>query len=225
VDPEALKAAVAEALGGIRESISQEITGAVKRQIASTLEGVDLEALKKGKPGTPEPDKQDKVNPLEAKLGELTKEHDSLKADVEKYRQRALRAGVVEAVAEAKVHEDARPLLVTTLAALAKEDEAGKLYIPGENDTPVPLADHLTAYLKDKPGLLESAARPGSGAGESANTWTGDMPKTRADVMYERGPDGKFVIDPVTQQPKMTPDRVSKFIAAKGQEAWDKLPE
>jgi len=220
VDPEAIKNAVAESL---KAELSQQVTGAVKRQIASAFDGIDLDALR----GKAAPDKSgdkgkdQKVNPLEVKVGELEKSLGDVQADAERYKQRAIRGAVSEAVSAAKVHEHARPLLIDQLSALAKEDDSGNLYVPGANDVPVPLADHLTTYLKDKAGLLASDARSGSGAGEQAGGWTEAMPKSKCDIMYRAEKDPYSDKTVVVQ----TPERRAAFIEAYGKEAWDKLPQ
>jgi len=198
VDLEAVKAAVAESL---KAELSQQVTGAVKRQIASALDGVDLDALR-AKPDAPKSgdgnDKGTKVNPLEVKLSEQQKQIDALTKAADRYRRRALRGGVTEIVGGLGLTKSAAELLIDSYAAKVQEDDEGKLYVQ-DGDSPVLLVDHLKAYVKDRPDLLKSEARGGSGAGAQTGGWTEAMPASMAELMK----------DPKTGRP--TPERWARF--------------
>jgi hypothetical protein len=216
IDVAAISAQVAESL---KASISAEITGAVKRQTASLAE--QLAALKpQGNADAPKPGDDGKVNPERVKNTELNERLKAIEADAAKYKARAIRGAVSEAVASAKVTASARQLLIDTLSAQAREDDQGNLYI-GQGEDAVPLSKHLAEYLKGKDDLLEASARPGSGAGmDAAGQFSAaNMPKTKAELMWtaEKNPGGYQVVAD-------TPNRVLDFIAQFGQAAFDALP-
>lgn len=212
VDPEVVKAAVAEAF----KAVPEMITGAVKRQTASEVERALAAA--KGNAGTPKPDDDpSKVSPEKVKNAELNDRLKKIEAESARYKARAIRGAVSEVVAAAKVTASARALLIDSLCAQAKEAEDGSLHIP-EGDTQRPIADFLTAYLKGKDDLLESTARPGSGAA-AGTAWAGPMPKTKGEVLFIFGKDAK---GRTTHTPR--PGGQEAFIAAHGRAAFDALP-
>lgn len=213
IDIDALVSKVAESLKPV---LSQEITGAVKRNVASALEGIDLAKLK-GEPPAPnggEPGK--KLTKAEVEAAELRQQVERLTKESDRNRTRALRGGVIEAVGKAGVTDEAAELLVDKFAALVIEDESGKLHVKTGDDSQ-PFEAFLGAYLKDRKGLLKSTARPGSGAG-AASTWSEPMPKTRTELLFhpkDKGPDGK---------PLPTPNRANDFKRIHGEAAWKALP-
>jgi hypothetical protein len=217
MDVAAISKAVADSL---KAEISQEITGAVKRNVASALEGVDFAALKelagKNKGESPAPPQPGTVKAVELELANLK---GILKAEQEaraKAEARANRKGVEAAVA-AVASDDAVELVTSYFAGLVKPTETGELTVDGSNG-PVPFEAALTAYLKDKPGLLKSAARPGSGAAAGTGGY-GPEPKTKGELLYVFGKDAKG-------RPTRTPRSGARdaYVAAHGQAAYDALP-
>lgn len=216
IDLDTLVDKVAEKL---RPALSQELTGGMKRHTASLKE--ELQAMLKGNAGTPKPDDDDKkVNPDKVKVAEVNERLKAVEAESARYKARAIKGAVSEALASAKVTASARELLITALSAQAREDEQGNLYI-GDKDNAVPLKDYLTTYLKGKDDLLESSARPGSGAGTDKGGFSpSNMPKTKAELMWSASTNRAGL--PIVT---VTPGAMSAFIAQYGQEAFDALPD
>jgi len=212
---EDLTAKVAEQL---LPRLSQEITGASKRHTASLKE--EIQAMLKGNDGASKPADDQKVSPEKVKNTELNDRLKKIEAESARYKARAIRGAVSEAVASAKVTTSARQLLIDTISATAREDDQGNLYM-GDADNPVALKDYLANYLKGKDDLLEASARAGSGAGvdKGGSFGPGNMPKTQADLMWATGTDaaGRPVVE-------RTPAAMSAFIAEHGEEAFRKLP-
>lgn len=208
-----LVSAVAAKLEG---NLANMVTGAVKRNVASALEGLDLAKLK-GNADAPKDgdDKGKKLSPAEVQLAEVKRQVEALTKESQTYKSRALRAGVAELVTKANVTPEAAELLTDKFAGMVVEDESGKLHVKS-GDESQPFSDFLTGYLKDRKGLLKSQAREGSGAGAGGG-WSEAMPKTRRELMSHptnKGPDGK---------PVPTPERAAAFKAAHP-DMWDKLP-
>jgi hypothetical protein len=219
VDVEAIVGRVVEAL---KPELGRQVTGAVKRTVeeslTSRLEGINLDALKgeSGGAAPKDPPAPGTVKAVEAQLAELKRQFEREQGVRQKYQARALRSGVAELVSAAKVSDDARELLTERFAAIAVEGEDdGGLYYKGQ-DGPVPLKEHIAAYLKTRPGLLQASARPGSGTGSPTSGWTDPQPKSKREVLFAKNEKGKAI---------PTPARREAFIATHGEDAWDRLPD
>ena len=208
-----LKAVIAEALASFEPRVAAMVTGATKRQTAEAIEALKVELNTGGKPA----DDPSKVSPEKVKNAELNDRLKKIEAESARYKARAIRGAVSEAVSTAKVTASARALLIDSLCAQAKEAEDGSLHIP-EGDSQRPLAEYLAAYLKGKDDLLESAARSGSGAA-SGSGWTGAMPTSKGEVLYTFGKDSKGRTTRTAR-----PGGLDAFIAAHGRAAFDALP-
>lgn len=218
VDVESLVSAVVERLTPL---VAQQVTGAVKRNVASTLEGLDLDALKGLTAGTPKPgaDDKGKVTPEQVKVADLTRQVEALTKQSATLRARAVRGAVSAEIAKHSPTEGATELLVDRFASLVKEDESsGSLFVDAE-DGPRPFGEHLSGFFKSRPDLVRASARTGSGAGASAGAWQGDMPKSKSELLFTVRKDAGG-----RDQRVETPERRTDFIKRFGKDAYDRLP-
>lgn len=218
-------AIVSKVVGSLKDDIAQMVTGAVKRNVSeftSKFEGIDIEALKAVASASKDA-KKGKVDPVQVEILDLKSRIAATEEREKAYRSRALSGEIYKALDDAKVNKDSRDLLAESLGRVAQEAaDTGKVLIPTKdqlgNEVHKPLKAYLSEFLKDKPGLLESAARGGSGAGK-ASEFTEAMPKTKYELLFrtDKLSNGKTV-------KKATPDRRDAFIAQHGKAAWDALP-
>jgi hypothetical protein len=210
VDIDAIVSKVTEALTPV---ISQQITGAVKRNVGETLasqfDGIDFDALKGFKPPAPKGDnkKGEDENTPDAglELSKLRQELDAEKAEAAKWRAVGLRARVLEVVDSNNASKGARDLLADKYVASVQLTDSGELaYKVG--DEYKPLGDVVKSFLKDRPDLLKSDARPGTGAGNQSGAWTEAMPSSMAELMKDKNG-------------KQTPERWAQFAKAHPEKA------
>ena len=225
VDVAAISAQVAEAL---KASISQEITGAVKRQTASLAE--QLAALKPQGPAAPSKsdDKQDKADPRDVELTKLRETVAKLAKESEVSFQDA-RAGIIakaladyEAVQGKKITNPGREFGELALRDHVQRMEDRSWIVKHGEDTRT-LADFISAFYKDRPELLASSARAGTGAtgSKGAQPPASDMPKSKAEVRWT------ITKDAITGATKRTPRGLAYVNAFKSQfpEVWASLPD
>jgi len=216
VDQEAIKAAVADAL---RPVFSAEITGAVKRQVASEVERAlaaakaDADASKDGDKGKGKVDPRDmELTKLREKVERFEKDHAAALRDA--------RAGKVAETLTAwngRLTKSGQEFLSLALGNVAVRMEDGA-WVAKEGDSVKPLATYADEWMKDRKDLLVTAARQGSGAGQSA-VFSEPMPTSRTALLFhptEKRPDGR---------PKETPERKAAFVATYGMDAWNRLPK
>lgn len=210
--------AIVEAVTAKLEAqVANMVTGAVKRNVASAFEGIDLDALK-GNGGTPKPADGKKLSPEAVRLADVERRLEVATKEAERNRARALRAGVLETVSKSGVTDEAAELLVDKFAAMVVEDDGGKLHVKN-GDSSTPFADYLAEHLKTRKGLLRASAREGSGAGQG-NAWAGAMPKSKGEVLYTFGKDAKGRVTRTARH-----EGLESFLAAHGRAAFDALPD
>jgi hypothetical protein len=194
---EDLTAKVAEQL---LPRLSQEITGASKRHSASLKE--EIQAMLKGNADAPKPgdDKsKDKADPRDVELTRLRKDVERLTKEQDASIRDA-RDGVIakaladyEAITGKKVTNPGREFGVLALEKALQRMEDRSWVVKNGDDTQT-LADYVSKFYGDRPELLASSARAGTGAqgSKGAQVQSSDMPKTRQEVLFV------YAKDPVT---------------------------
>jgi len=217
VDVDAIASKVLEAL---TPKMADMVTGAVKRNVGEAftakLEGIDLEALKGFKPtpkGDKEPGKDKKDPDAGLELSKLRQELDAEKAEAAKWRAVGLRARVLEVVDKNNASQGARDLLADKYVASVQLTDSGELaYKVG--DEYKPLGDVVKSFLKDRPDLIKSDARPGTGAGNQSGAWTEAMPSSMAELMKDK--DGKPTPERWARFRKAHPDKAAELSSKAG---------
>jgi hypothetical protein len=220
---EELSAKVAEAL---LPRLSTEITGATKRHAASLRE--EFLGLLKGNADAPKTGDKDKADPRDVELTKLRETVAKLAKESEVSFQDA-RAGIIakaladyEAVQGKKITNPGREFGELALRDHVQRMEDRSWIVKRGEDTRT-LADFISAFYKDRPELLASSARAGTGAtgSKGAQPPASDMPKSKAEVRWT------ITKDAITGATKRTPRGLAYVNAFKSQfpEVWASLPD